>query len=375
GLDPQGQGALQLAFEQLKRKLSAEGLFDQERKRALPPAPQRVGIVTSSAGAALRDMLKVLRRHPRLEVVVAPALVQGDGAGVEIAVAVDRLSSSALVDVLILARGGGSLEDLWAFNEEVVARAVAASPIPIITGVGHEVDFTIADFVADLRAATPTQAAELVVARLEDQERRLDEANRDLGRGLMRHLQAARSRLGAAEGSAGLARLPQRIRLARMRLDALDRLPDQVRALAEKAVSRLRQAEIGLHRFPGRVAAGGHRRLIESRSHLLFSLLRGRMAAAGALLSARERALQHLSPRRILERGYSITTVEGSKAPLRDPSGLHGGEILESTLARGNVRSLVAKPEKTRKTRKLGGAVSAAGEIGQRSLFEDGGEK
>jgi exodeoxyribonuclease VII large subunit len=164
-LQPQGLGALQLAFEQLKRRLAAEGLFAPERKRPLPDLPARVGLVTSLGGAALRDMVKVLRRFRHLEVVVADARVQGEGAAAEIAVAVGRLSSSGLVDLIIVGRGGGSLEDLWAFNEEAVARALVACPVPVISAVGHEVDFTIADFVADLRAATPTQAAEMVIAK------------------------------------------------------------------------------------------------------------------------------------------------------------------------------------------------------------------
>jgi exodeoxyribonuclease VII large subunit len=178
-LEPEGLGALQLAFEQLKRRLELEGLFDPQRKRPLPSLPQRIGLVTSATGAAIRDMLAVLGRFPLLDVVVAPVRVQGDGAAVEIARAVDRLGASDLVDVVVVARGGGSLEDLWAFNEEVVARAIAACPVPVVSGVGHEVDFTIADFVADIRAATPTHAAEILVARLEDSAWRLEEAGSD----------------------------------------------------------------------------------------------------------------------------------------------------------------------------------------------------
>ena len=175
---PEGIGELQLAFEQLKAKLAAEGLFAPERKRPLPALPQRLGLVTSSSGAAVRDVLKVLSRYDHLPVLLVPVRVQGRGAEGEIARAVRWLGRSGRVDVLLVVRGGGSLEDLWAFNEEVVARAIAAAEVPVISGVGHEVDFTIADFVADVRAATPTQAAEMVVARLEDQERRIDRAER-----------------------------------------------------------------------------------------------------------------------------------------------------------------------------------------------------
>ena len=223
-LEPQGQGALQLAFEQLKKRLEKEGLFDDARKRPLPALPQRVGIVTSAQGAALRDMLKVLLRFPNVHVLVAPAPVQGAGSAQKVADGIRRLGGSGLVDVLIVGRGGGSLEDLWAFNEEPVARAIAACPIPVISGVGHQVDFTIADFVADVRAATPTHAAELVVSRLEEAARRLGEGEDRLARTLARHLSLSRHRLQALEGSSGLARLPQRVRLLAERLARVERL-------------------------------------------------------------------------------------------------------------------------------------------------------
>src|SRR6185436_15224649 len=161
-----GQGALYVAFEQLKRKLAAEGLFDEGRKRPLPFLPRSIGIVTSRKGAALHDMLRILgERFAHRRVIIRPVKVQGDGAAMQIAVGIRELARSGAVDVMIVGRGGGSLEDLWAFNEEVVARAIAASPIPVISAVGHEVDFTIADFVADLRAPTPTGAAHMVIPR------------------------------------------------------------------------------------------------------------------------------------------------------------------------------------------------------------------
>ncbi|NOZ93939.1 MAG: exodeoxyribonuclease VII large subunit, partial [Acidobacteria bacterium] len=241
-LQPQGMGALQLAFEQLKARLEAEGLFAAERKRPLPALPQRVGIVTSPSGAALRDMLKILRRFPNLRVIVAPAAVQGEGAAAEIADAIGRLGRSGLVDLVIVGRGGGSLEDLWAFNEEAVARAIAACPVPVISGVGHQVDFTIADFVADLRAATPTHAAEIVVTHLAEQRRRLDEATRALVRDLRRHLEAARRRLAAMEGSAGLARLPQRLGHLAARLEISRRLRPAMDRIVQDRRNRLAAA-------------------------------------------------------------------------------------------------------------------------------------
>lgn len=361
-LQPQGQGALQLAFEQLKRRLAAEGLFAPERKRPLPALPARVGVVTSVTGAALRDVLKVLRRFPHLEVVVADARVQGEGAAAEIAAALGRLGSSGLVDLVIVGRGGGSLEDLWAFNEEVVARAVVACPVPVVSAVGHEVDFTISDFVADVRAATPTQAAELVVSRLEEQQRRLDEAAEALSRDLRRHLQLARSRLRGLEGSSGLARLPHRLRLVGARLAAAERLPGLLQGLARRSSARLAAAEGALRRFPARVAAGAHRRLLQSRSDQAVGLLTARLRAALAALASAERGLRHLGPQAVLERGYSITTVEGGSAPLKDPATVRPGAVLSSRLARGLLRS-VAAGEKVR------GGSGVVGE--QPSLFGD----
>ena len=174
-MEPQGLGARQLAFEQLKKRLEAEGLFDRSRKRVLPSLPRKIGIVTSTDGAAVRDILKVLgRRYPNAHVVIKPSRVQGEGAGLEIARGIRAISGVAGVDVVIVARGGGSIEDLWTFNEEVVARAIAACPVPLISAVGHEVDVTIADFVADLRAPTPSAAAELVIARRDDFRQSID---------------------------------------------------------------------------------------------------------------------------------------------------------------------------------------------------------
>jgi exodeoxyribonuclease VII large subunit len=340
-IQPQGVGALQLAFDQLKKKLEAEGLFAAERKQPLPALPNRVGIVTSATGAALQDMLKVLRRYPNLEVIVTPTLVQGEGAAAEIAAAIQRLNSSKRVKLIIVGRGGGSLEDLWAFNEEEVARAIATSPVPIISGVGHEVDFTIADFVADIRATTPTQAAEIVVSRLEEQERRLTGARALLLRDLERQLALARTSLAGLAGSSGLARVPQRVRLLRERLHRALRLGPALRRVFAVAETRLENATRGLHRLPARIAAGGHRRLLTSRREQLAQLMSARIARLNSRISGGERALIHLGPTRVLERGYSITSLEGSEKPLRDAARVHGGQTLITRLARGEVRSLV----------------------------------
>jgi exodeoxyribonuclease VII large subunit len=341
-IEPQGVGALQLAFEQLKKKLEAEGLFAAERKRELPALPNRVGIVTSATGAALQDMLKVLRRFPHLEIVIAPAMVQGDGAAEEIARAIKRLVDSKSVNLIIVGRGGGSLEDLWAFNEEAVARAIAASPVPVISGVGHEVDFTIADFVADIRATTPTQAAELVVARIEDQERRLREARSILLRDINRQLQLARTRLAGLAGSSGLARVPDRVRLYRERLRSAARLGPMLRRVLAVAHTRLNHAVRSLHRLPAQIAAGGQRRLLDSKRQQLQQLMAARISSLRARAEGGERALGHLGPTQVLERGYSITSLEGTTVPLKDAARVHGGQALVTRLARGEVRSLVS---------------------------------
>jgi exodeoxyribonuclease VII large subunit len=368
-IEPQGIGALQLAFEQLKRRLADEGLFDVERKRPMPALPGRVGIVTSLTGAALHDMLNVLLRFPHLEIVVAPATVQGEGAAREIARAIDRLASSGLVDVVIVGRGGGSLEDLWAFNEEEVARAIAASAVPVISGVGHEVDFTIADFVADVRATTPTQAAELVVARLEEQSRRLTEAEAALDRDLRRRLALSRTRLAGLAGSAGLARVPHTVRRFAERLRRADRLPALVQTLLRRSAERCGRAESILRRLPARVAAGGHARLVAGRRQQMTQLMRGRIMNRRASVAAGERALGHLNPNRVLQRGYSITTVEGERSPLRDAARVRAGQALRTVLAKGTVRSLVAGAVTETSRRKDQGAE-------QFSLFDDdvGGE-
>jgi exodeoxyribonuclease VII large subunit len=362
-IQPQGVGALQLAFEQLKKKLEAEGLFAAERKQPFPALPNRVGIVTSATGAALQDMLKVLRRWSNLEVIVAPAMVQGEGAAAEIAASVARLVDSGRVNVIIVGRGGGSLEDLWAFNEEAVARAIADCPVPVISGVGHEVDFTIADFVADIRATTPTQAAELVVAQLEGQERRLVDARTHLVRILDRKLALARSRLAGLTGSSGLARVPQRVRLLRERLRRALRLGPALRRVYSTASARLELAERGLHRLPARVAAGGHRRLLTSRREQLAQLMGARIAQLGSRITAGERALVHLGPTNVLERGYSITSLEGSSTPIRDAARVHGGQTLITRLARGEVRSLVRNAT-------IGRATEAPEMAPQPSLFD-----
>jgi len=372
-LQPQGVGALQLAFEQLKARLLAEGLFAAERKRDLPIAPQRVGIVTSRTGAALRDMLKVLRRIPILEVVVADARVQGDGAAREVAVAVERLGGSGLVDVLVVARGGGSLEDLWAFNEEPVARAIAACPVPVVSGVGHEVDTTIADYVADVRAATPTQAAELIVSRLEDSVRRVNAATDLLARDLRRHLAMARARLAGLEGSSGLDRVPQRVKILAGRLERASRLAPLAAGVAARARTHFRAAVAGLRRVPTRLTTGGHRQLLNSRVLQIRHLVAAQLMKTEARLHTATQACRHLGPPRVLARGYSITSLEGRSVPLTDPTQVRAGQVLETTLAGGRLRSVAAGPKVRRSETKDTDEVQPS-LFGEKSTHDDGGD-
>jgi exodeoxyribonuclease VII large subunit len=338
---PEGIGELQLAFEQLKAKLEGEGLFARERKRPMPALPLRVGVVTSPSGAAIRDVLKVLSRWERLAVLLAPVRVQGRGAEGEIAQALGRLGRSGLVDVILLVRGGGSLEDLWAFNEEMVARAIAASPVPVISGVGHEVDVSIADFVADIRAATPTQAAELVVAQLERQERHVAEQFLHLTTALQRRLEHLRLRLEVLAGARGLSRVPARLRALDERLTRLAALAPLLRRVVSVRHRRLDGLVSRLYRWPVRFGAPRRRELVTARLSVAAERLRSLVQRRALLLAGAERTLAALSPVAVLQRGYSITWNEGCETPLRSPSETSAGSRLRTRLAGGEIRSLV----------------------------------
>ncbi|RMF47953.1 MAG: exodeoxyribonuclease VII large subunit [Deltaproteobacteria bacterium] len=295
-MEPVGLGSLQLAFEQLKKKLAEEGLFSEERKRPLPAFPARIGIVTSATGAAIRDMLNVLvRRHSGVRVLIRPVPVQGDEAPAAIAEAIAEMNRIEDVDLLIVGRGGGSIEDLWAFNEEVVARAIAASAKPVVSAVGHETDWTIADFVADLRAPTPSAAAELVVRNRLELESHIDQLLIRLNRQLVSRLELWRSRLEGLQRR--LVPPRQRIRLQAQRLEALER------RLCEAARSGV---------------TARHRRL--------------------APLTAR---LDVLSPLKTLARGYSIAFRESDGAILRSPDQVAAGDSLRLRLAEGELRARV----------------------------------
>jgi exodeoxyribonuclease VII large subunit len=303
-----GLGALLLALEELKRRLAAEGLFDPARKKPLPRFPARVGLVTSPVGAAVRDMVKVLRaRWPAIGIVLAPVRVQGEGAAEEIARAIERFNRHAGVDLLIVGRGGGSLEDLWAFNEERVVRAVAASKLPVVSAVGHEVDWTLTDLAADVRAATPSNAAELVVRdrvevlhRVELLDARAARAVQQTLLGLRRHVQGLIDKYGFRRQRDALGFLQQRID------DALERVGAAVRRQLRAAAERLRAVRLryGLREWPRTLAeraerAAGLGERLGAAAALGLDARRTRLAGLGDRLRA-------LSPRLVLERGFCI---------------------------------------------------------------------
>ncbi len=312
-LEPQGHGALQLAFEQLKKKLAAEGLFDAGRKRPLPRFPRRIGIVTSPRGAAIADMIHILtRRFPGLHIRLFPALVQGEGSVEEVCRGLDYFSRGGWADVVIAGRGGGSLEDLWTFNEEAVARAIARSAVPVISAVGHETDVTIADFVADLRAPTPSAAAELAVPLRDDLLERIAIARTKSAQGLRYRLAMLDRRLRLQGIERALGVLHRRIGRYLQTIDEREfQLRERIRSGIERRERERRALETRLRRFDMRPRLAADRRRLDSA-----------LAAAArqmqALLTARRRRMEQLaaklsqlSPLLVLERGYAIVSREG----------------------------------------------------------------
>jgi len=352
-LEPRGLGALQLAFEQLKRRLEAEGLFAAARKRPLPLLPRTIGIVTSLEGAAVRDIVRVVtNRHAGLRLLIRPCRVQGDGACHEVARAIRDVSRHPGVDVVIVARGGGSLEDLWAFNEEAVARAIAASPVPVVAGVGHEVDTTIADFVADVRAATPSNAAEIVVARRDELARRiaiLDHRARG----------AARQRIGA--GRAAIHALTARRGL----LTIQSRVSNRERRVADLG-ARLRRVLARRHAAARQALLGLADRLVAVDQRRRLARLRTRLAQADARLAPAARARRHraalafgagaarldaLSPLAVLGRGYAVCFAADGRTVIRDSARTRDGDTVHVRLEHGRLTCTVAGRETTEAAR------------------------
>jgi exodeoxyribonuclease VII large subunit len=338
-MEPHGLGALQLAFEQLKKKLQAQGLFDAVRKRPLPALPRRIGLVTSLDGAALRDILKVLkRRAPNTSVLIRPARVQGEDAAADVATALRMIAKEPGVDVVIVGRGGGSIEDLWAFNEERVAKAIASCPVPVVSAVGHETDVTIADFVADLRAPTPSAAAEMVVAAKDEFCGRIDRLTGRLRAAARSDLQRRRTLvhvLGSRRGLAGYqARLAMRDRYAtelthqleaamRLAIDSRGRTYRGLRQRLEQRDLARRLASIGarLNAADGRLTGAADR--ARHRADARFRALAGR--------------LENLSPLAVLGRGYAVCWNADKTAIVRSADTVAPGDTVRVTLANGEI--------------------------------------
>lgn len=345
-MEPQGAGALQLAFEQLKARLQAEGLFDASRKKAIPPLPRRIGIITSPQGAALRDILNILaRRHQSANVLIYPAQVQGDAAAGEILAGLRHFNRSRAVEVIIIARGGGSVEDLAAFNHEGLARAVAESEIPVISAIGHETDFTILDFVADLRAPTPSAAAELVIRSRQEIEAQAEELHRRLERAVRYRLLMARQELTQRAQHGAFGRMMDGINRRQQKLDDQRfRLEKAERQILERWRRRWEGASAAVRHYDARRRLAAVRQQLDAEVAKLAAATNARLLASRAVLDRRMASLEALSPVAILNRGYALVfDVNGQL--VKDAARLQVGDELSARLARGRVRARVSGTE------------------------------
>ena len=342
-VEPKGVGALQLAFEQLKERLAAEGLFDQDRKKPIPAFPRTVGVVTSLTGAAIRDILAVLRRRwPTLHILIAPVQVQGESAGRQIAEALAALNDWGSVDVIIVGRGGGSLEDLWSFNEEIVVRAIAASHVPVVSAVGHEIDVTLADFAADLRAPTPSAAAEAVVPVLSEIVERLRELTVRAGQVMLRHCVFERQRLDV--GIRGVTDVRFRLQEAAQRTDDMvDRLRERLQRLLTSGRERIHDAQRDLSGLnpilvikQGLATVPQFSQRLEGQMGVILAQHRHRIHAMLAQLNT-------LSPLAILGRGYSILQTVPAGQVLHRANDVAVGQELEAQLASGRLSCVVSR--------------------------------
>ncbi len=341
-LEPKGAGALQVAFEQLKARLEAEGLFQAERKRTIPALPRRIGLITSPRGAAVRDIMNILqRRHQSAGVLIYPAQVQGDSAAAEVAAGLRFLNRLREVDVIIIARGGGSVEDLAAFNDEALARAVVASRIPVISAVGHETDFTILDFVADLRAPTPSAAAELVIRSRQELESQQETLRNRLARAMRYQLLIRRQHLADAARHRVFTRMMDAIRTRQQRLDDLGyRLATSAR---EQVGSRRRRVEVAStalrHRDLRRVLAG-IRRDLHAGTAALAAVARARLLRNRSRLERSQARLQGLSPLSALQRGYALVFDEHGGL-IKDPHQVDPGDEIRVRVSQGELSATV----------------------------------
>jgi exodeoxyribonuclease VII large subunit len=353
-MEPQGAGALQLAFEQLKARLQAEGLFEASRKKPIPPLPQRIGIITSPQGAALRDILNILeRRHHSANVLIYPAQVQGDAAPSEVMAGLRhfnqesrlRQARASAVEVIIIARGGGSAEDLACFNHEGLARAVAESKIPVISAIGHETDFTIIDFVADLRAPTPSAAAELVIRSRQEIEAQAEELYRRLERAVRYRLLMARQDLHQHAQHGAFARMMDGIRRRQQKLDEQRfRLEKAQRQLLQRCHRRCENVSAAIRHYDARRRLASVRQQLDAQTANLTATMRARLLAGRSTIDRQRASLEALSPVAILNRGYALV-FDANNQLVKDAAQLKTGEEISARLARGQVRARVTATE------------------------------
>ncbi len=341
-LEPKGAGALQVAFEQLKAQLQAEGLFDPGRKRPIPALPRRIGVVTSPRGAAIQDILNILRRrHESVNILIFPAQVQGESAPAEVAAGIEYFSRARNVDVVIVARGGGSVEDLAAFNDERLARTIAAAKLPVISAVGHETDFTIADFVADLRAPTPSAAAELVIQSKRDLEETVGSLHRRLEHAARYRLLLARQRLTELAQHGAMARMQELIARRQQRVDELVfRLSESQRAALQRFRSRLDVAAARVRHFDLRRQLTSLRRDIAARVGEMGAAAQKHLLRHRARLERTSARLEELSPVKILDRGYALV-FDAAGHLLKDAALVKPGDDIRARLARGQIHAKV----------------------------------
>jgi exodeoxyribonuclease VII large subunit len=343
-IEPKGAGSLQLAFEQLKAKLEAEGLFAAERKKAIPALPARIGIVTSAQAAALRDILNVLeRRHHSVNVLIYPAQVQGDAAPHEVTAGVRFFNQQGNVDVIVVARGGGSAEDLAAFNDEGLARAVAASEIPVISAVGHETDFTIMDFVADLRAPTPSAAAELVIRSRQEIEDHSAALHERLARAMRYRLLIGRQALTELAQHGAFGRMMELIRQRQQKLDDLThRMELAERNLLQHMHRRWEVISAAVRHYDLRLVLSGMRKELENSTAALAAIMRNVLLQHRVRSERLQTALGSLSPLAILERGYALVFDSEGKL-LKDAQSVNLGDEISARLAHGQIHAAVTK--------------------------------
>ncbi len=345
-IEPRGAGSLQLAFEQLKAKLAAEGLFENARKRPIPAMPSCIGVVTSAQAAALRDFLNIIeRRHHSVNVVIYPAQVQGDAASIEVAAGVRHFNQQRNVDVIVIARGGGSFEDLAAFNDEGLARTVAASQIPVISAIGHETDFTILDFVSDLRAPTPSAAAELVIRSRQDLEDQASSLHDRLSRAMRYRLLMGRQTLTTLSQHGAFARMVEAIRRRQQRLDDLThRLELAERQRLERIRRSWEYISAAVRHYDVRLVLANMRKELESRNNALAAVTRNVLLQHRVRSERLDTALQSLSPLAVLDRGYALVFDSEGKL-LKNADGVNLGDLVSARLAKGQFQAKVTKKE------------------------------